>query len=119
MKTFQVSLDRGDLFKRHSLEQQPDVHLSPRAPQKVDETNDQRSPRLPSDHCSAHIVSILLHNTWLCIGRFAYGVRRYIARCPLVLGEINKIAAKFFFGRTMWYVLIFQGAQDIFYIVSR
>lgn len=104
MKTFQVSLDRGDLFKRHSLEQQPDVHLSPRASQKVDETNDQRSPRLPSDHCSAHIVSILLHNTSLCIGRFAYGVRRYIARCPLVLGEINKIAAKFlcfFFGRTM------------------
>lgn len=56
MKTFQVSLDRGDLFKRHSLEQQPDVHLSPRAPQKVDETNDQRSPRLPIVIIAVHIL---------------------------------------------------------------
>lgn len=41
------------------------------------------------------IVPILLHNTWLCIERFAYGVRRYIARCPLVIGEINKTGEVF------------------------
>lgn len=55
MNTFQVSLDGGDLFKRHSFKQQPDVHLSPRALQRVDETNDHKSPQLPSNHCSAHI----------------------------------------------------------------
>lgn len=119
MNTFQVSLDGGDLFKRHSFKQQPDVHLSPRALQRVDETNDHKSPQLPSNHCSAHayILPILLHNTWLCIERFAYGVRRYTARCPLVIGElyIKKKTARFFFCRTMWYVLIFQGTQHIFW----